>query len=170
MPEARTNTAFVIALYMGAIVAANMLVASYGKIALYLTAFLIIPFDLFSRDILHEAWRSKGLFLKMALLIFSGSTLTWLLNREAELVAIGSFTAFLCAGTVNTLVYQAMYEQPKPVKMNASNLLAALADSFVFVAVVFGIDKTTILTQTAIKFLGGAMWVFLYMKHYKKTL
>lgn len=147
-----------------------MAVARFGEAALFTTGFLIIPFDLFTRDLLHEHWHGKALLPKMAALIASGSLLTFALNSETLPVAVGSLCAFAAAGLTNTFFYELLWRQPKMIKMNTSNLFAAIVDSAVFVSIVFGPALWTMGTQSAIKFFGGLFWTLIYLRYgFKRT-
>src|SRR5437870_6356702 len=95
-----------IAMYLGAIVAANLLVVQFGPSVTILDAFLFIALDLTARDNLHEAWEHQGLVWKMSLLIAGGSLLSFLLNRDAGQIAIASFVAFMLANVADTISYQ----------------------------------------------------------------
>ena len=44
---------------------ANLSVAYFGPVSTPINAFLLIAFDLVSRDSLHERWNHKNLWLKM---------------------------------------------------------------------------------------------------------
>ena len=162
----------VVALFLCSAVAANLAVARWGQVALVFTAWVLIPFDLVTRDILHERWhrsRSNGiLWAKMAGLILCGSALTAAASWDAKQIAIASFLGFAAAGTTNTLVYHALWHRSRYFRMNGSNLFAACADSIVFPVVAFGITGTSFAlcaAQAASKFTGGLIWsaAFLYI-------
>ena len=82
-----------VALYLVAIVAANLTVAMWGPSMTIVNAFLWIGLDLTSRDKLHDAWHGNGLVWKMGALIAAGSVLSWLLNQNAAQIALASFVA-----------------------------------------------------------------------------
>jgi hypothetical protein len=146
-----------VALYLVAIVAANLTVAAFGPSVSILNALLFIGLDLTTRDRLHEAWRGRLLWPRMAALIIAGSLLSWLLNRNAGPIALASCVAFLAAGLVDALTYHALRERAWRVKVNGSNILSALADSYVFVALA-GFSPWIIPAQWAAKVIGGAVW------------
>jgi hypothetical protein len=124
-----------------------------------LNAFLFIGLDLTARDRLHETWHDDGLPQKMALLIVSGSALSWLLNRDAGQIALASMIAFWGAGVVDTLAYHLLHRFPKLVKINGSNVPSALVDSILFPTLAFGGFLWTItLGQFVAKVLGGFVW------------
>ena len=125
-------------------------------------AFLFIGLDLTARDHLHEAWHHKGLPWKMALLIGVGSLLSLLLNRNAGQIALASFVAFACAGVVDAIVYHALREKARIVKVNGSNVLSAAVDSLVFPTIAFGGFAWAItLGQFVAKVLGGCIWFWI---------
>lgn len=151
-----------VAMYLGAIVAANLLVAQFGASVTVFNAFVFIGLDLSSRDALHERWHDH-LRRNMALLILAGSALSALLNINALPIAIASCVAFAAAATVDTIVYQLLADRPRMVKMNASNLASAAVDSIVFPALAFGFPILwgIVVGQFVAKTLGGLLWAWL---------
>jgi uncharacterized PurR-regulated membrane protein YhhQ (DUF165 family) len=149
--------------FLTAIVLANLSVAAFGPGVAILNAFLFIGLDLTARDQLHEAWRGKRLLPKMALLIASGSILSWLLNRNAGQIALASFVAFAAAATVDALVYHLMGRYPRWLRINGSNIPSALVDSLIFPTLAFGSFLWPIvLGQFAAKTLGGFIWSLVF--------
>lgn len=151
---------FLIALYLIAIVLANLSVTWFGPSVTIINAFLFIALDLTTRDALHERWHGLNLWRNMALLIFSGSVLSALLNWNATPIAVASFVAFACAGIVDALVYLALGDQARLVKMNGSNLVSAAVDSLIFPALAFGFPLmwSIVIGQFVAKVIGGAVW------------
>jgi hypothetical protein len=153
-------------LYLSAIILANLSVAALGDTFPAITivnAFLFIGLDLTARDQLHETWRGRGLLGKMALLIASGSILSWLLNRNAQQVAIASFVAFAAAAIVDTVVYQLLGRQPRWLRVNGSNLPSAAVDSLLFPTLAFGSFLPAIVFgQFLAKSIGGFIWSLLF--------
>lgn len=149
-----------IALYLSAIIAANLLVAQFGPSITILNAFVFIALDLTTRDALHEQWDGKHLWRNMALLISAGSLLSALLNVNAMPIAIASFVAFAGAGIADTLVYQALGERSRLVRMNGSNLVSAAVDSLIFPILAFGFPPLwgIVAGQFTAKVLGGVVW------------
>lgn len=151
-----------VAAYLAAIVAANLLVAAYGPRAAFAVAFLLIGLDLTLRDRLHEAWRRRGLALKMALLISSGSVISWLVNQGTGPVALASFAAFAAAATVDSLTFHLLRERRYLVKVNGSNVVGALVDSVVFPTIAFGgFGLAVTAGQFGAKVFGGFLWSLL---------
>ena len=127
----------VVGLYLAAIVAANLSVAAFGATFAVINAFVFIAFDLFARDVLHDRWHGRGLVVRMALLIFTGSVLSALFNINALPIAVASFAAFAVAGLMDMIVYQRLLGAPRWARMNGSNAVSALVDSTVFVLIAF---------------------------------
>lgn len=149
-----------IALYLAAIVAANLLVAQFGPAVSVVNAFLFIGLDLTTRDALHERWQGKRLWWKMLLLIGSGSLLSWFLNRNAGPIALASFVAFAGAGVADTLIYWLLGDKNRFTKINGSNVVSAAADSFLFPVLAFGWPPLwgIIAGQFVAKVGGGFIW------------
>jgi len=155
----KATSVLYVVLYLAAIVAANLITTKFGASASIVNAFLFIGLDLTSRDRLHEAWHKRGLVWKMGLLIGVGSLLSWLLNRNAGMIAIASFAAFASAAVVDTIVYQFLRERSYLVKVNGSNVFSALVDSLIFPTIAFGgIMPLITLGQFTAKVLGGFVW------------
>lgn len=150
-----------IILYLGAIVAANLLVVRFGPSISILNAFLFIGLDLTTRDALHERW-TDNLWIKMFALIATGSLLSWLLNRNAGPIALASFVAFAGAGIADTIVYQLLGDKSRFIKMNGSNVVSAGVDSLIFPAMAFGFPLlwTIVLGQFIAKVFGGGIWAY----------
>lgn len=152
-------------LYLGAVVAANLIVAALGAESAIVVAFLFIGLDLTARDHLHDAWHGEGLLWKMALLIAAGSLLSWILNRNAGSVAIASFAAFASAATVDAIVYHFLRGYPRWLRINGSNAPSAAVDSVVFPVLAFGgFPWAIILGQFLAKTLGGFLWSLLFRR------
>lgn len=149
-----------VTLYLAAIVAANLTVAHFGPAVSILNAFLFIGLDLTTRDALHEQWNGRHLARNMALLIASGSLLSWFLNRGAGQIALASFLAFAAASTVDAVVYHWLDGRPRWLKINGSNVPSAAIDSLVFPLVAFGwpLMAGIAVGQFLAKVFGGAVW------------
>lgn len=149
----------VIGAYLLAAVAANVTVHYFGPPAMPLIAFFMIGLDLSSRDYLHEAWEGKNLGWKMLSLIGCGSILTFIVNRDADRVAVASFLAFASAGASDALIYGTLKGRARLLKVNGSNLVSALVDSIVFPAAAFGLFSFPVIAaQYAAKVGGGFFW------------
>ncbi len=149
----------VIGAYLAAAVAANITVHYFGPAAMPFIAFFMIGLDLSSRDYLHEAWEGKNLGWKMLALIGCGSVLTFIVNRDAERIAVASFLAFASAGASDAVIYGVLKGRARLLKVNGSNLVSAFVDSVVFPAAAFGIFSIpVIVAQYAAKVGGGFFW------------
>lgn len=159
-----------IALYLVAIVAANLTVATWGPSMTVVNAFLFIGLDLTSRDKLHDAWHGDGLAWKMGALIAAGSALSWLLNRDAGQIAVASFVAFAAASVTDTVMYHLLRRRVWWQRVNGSNVVGAAVDSLVFPTIAFGAFLPAIvLGQFVAKVAGGALWSALLSIEHKRT-
>ena len=150
-----------VALFLIAVVGANLVVAAVGPAAVIPVALSFVALDLVTRDGLHELWKGRNLALRMGALIATGGALSAALNADAGRVAVASCLAFTAAQTVNAVGYALLDRWPRLAKMNASNVPAALVDSTVFLAIAFGgFMPALIAAQTAAKILGGAIWSY----------
>lgn len=146
-----------IALYLAAVVAANLSAAIWGPSVTVLNAFLFIGFDLTARDRLHERWNGNP--YRMGALIVAGSAISWVINQNAGRIGLASAVAFGAAGVVDWAVYQALKQRHRLVRMNGSNVPSALVDSLVFPTLAFGsFLPLVVLGQWAAKVFGGAVW------------
>lgn len=147
-------------MYLTAIVLANLSVALLGPGVSVLNAFLFIGLDLTARDHLHDVWRGEGLVWKMAVLITTGSALSFLLNRDAGQIALASLLAFAAAAVVDSVAYHLLWDRPRWQRMNGSNIPSAMVDSIVFPTVAFGFPLLipVMVGQFLAKVAGGAVW------------
>ena len=153
------NSSVLVALYLAAIVAANLIIARLGPQATVITAFLLIGLDITARDRLHESWQGRRLWPKMAALIAAGSLLSWLLNRNAGPIALASFVAFAASSVADTLTYYLLRHRAWMVKVNGSNVVSAAIDSLVFPTLAFGMLLPLVVAgQFVAKVAGGALW------------
>ena len=148
-----------VAMYLAAIVAANITVAIFGPSVTILNAFLWIGLDLTSRDRLHDQWGGNGLAWKMTLLILAGSLISFILNRDAGKIALASMVAFGIAAAIDTVFFHFLREKSETVRVNGSNIPSALADSIIFPSLAFNTFLPLIIVgQFAAKVLGGFFW------------
>lgn len=146
-------------IYLVAIVAANLGVARFGPAFAPFIAFLLIGLDLSLRDRLHDLWRGRLLWFKMAALICAGSAITYLINQAAGRIALASVVAFALAMAADAMAYHSLRRRPFLVRANGSNLPSAFVDSLVFPTLAFGAFMPLIvLGQFAAKVGGGALW------------
>lgn len=151
----------IVALYLAAIVAANLVVTALGPSAAVATAFVLIGLNITARDRLHDAWSGHGLRWKMALLIAAGGGLSWLVNHGAAKIALASSVAFAVSEAADSIVYQALHRRSWYARSNGSNIVSAAVDSAIFPALAFGAFLPLIvLGQFLAKSCGGAVWAW----------
>lgn len=160
----------IIAMYLVAIVAANLTVTLFGPSVVIVNAFLFIGLDLTARDHLHDAWRGQGLVWKMGALIGSGGLLSYLVNSDAGPIAVASTVAFTAAALADAVVYHLLRRRPFLIRANASNAPGAAVDSVVFPTLAFGVFLPWIvLGQFAAKVAGGFVWSLILNKREKRV-
>jgi uncharacterized PurR-regulated membrane protein YhhQ (DUF165 family) len=148
--------------YLIMIVLANLSVTHFGTDFVIINSVVLIGFDMFARDGLHELWHGNKLKIKMALLIFTGSALSFFLSRDSLRIGVASFLAFSSSGFIDFLIYSWLWKRSKMVKMNGSNLVSALVDTIVFMSLAFtGSFMYSVAIKNFIgKFAGGAVWSY----------
>ena len=155
---------FLIGMYLGAIVVANLVVAKWGLDVVadlggpvgqiqvvFFTALLLIGLDLTARDFLHELWKEK-LWENMLKLIVAGSLLSLVVNfflkfvgwdaapwDNVKAIALASTIAFFCAGIADTYIYQLLGDKERLLRINGSNVVSGFVDSLVFPTLAWGI-------------------------------
>lgn len=160
------TTKILIALYLTAIVAANLAVAAFGPVAVIPNSFALIALDLTARDRLHETWHGDA--RKLGALIFAGSALSAVLDYRALPIAVASFCAFALSGLADTLVYARLARRGWYAKVNGSNAVSAAVDSLAFLSILaalgglpFSLVPALAAGQWAAKVAGGALWSWL---------
>lgn len=154
------KTKLLVAVFLAAIVIANLLTAHFGPGVSIINAFLLIGLDITTRDKLHEEWGGNHLGLKMGGLILAGSAISYALG--AGPVATASAVAFAAATAADTLVYQGLRKRGWFTKVNGSNTVSALVDSITFPTLAFGgFMLPIVVAQFSAKVLGGAVWSFI---------
>ena len=142
-------------IYVAAICAANLLVASYGPWVTPINAFFLVGLDMVLRDILHERY---GIMRSLFLSAIAG-IVSYAINPASGLIAVASMVAFIAAAFVNALVYQKLIDKPWLKKSNAGNVAAAAFDSILFPLIAFGAFLPVIIVaQFLCKTAGGAIW------------
>lgn len=153
------------AIFISALVAANLLVAYFGPWFSIFNSFLLIGLDLSIRDKLHDSWKNKHLPIKMGGLILVASAVSYLLNPATGMIAIASFVAFALAMLVDTLVYHFLKEKPWFIRSNGSNIAGAAVDSMTFPTIAFGgLMPEIVALQFVSKVSGGVLWSFVIGK------
>jgi uncharacterized PurR-regulated membrane protein YhhQ (DUF165 family) len=158
-------------LFVGAVVAANLLVYTFGPIALPFTAFVLIPFDLVARDVLHEKWAAqsrKEVYTAFLLLICTAGMFTVVIHPGSGWVVAGSVAGFTGATLANTVGYDLILHYRPDVsrfwRMTISNVFGAAMDSLLFPLVAFGaVGPWIAVSQWGSKSIGGVVWALLYI-------
>lgn len=161
-----------IALYIGSVVAANVIISKLGIGAAWWVALIFIGCDLSVRDRLHEMWHGSRLWLAMSLLILTGSILSVVVNWSGWGVSAASFLAFAASGFTDVLVYQRLYHLSWWKKVNGSNIASATIDSitfFVLLLVFMGwpVVLSLLVLQIGSKMVGGLVWSFILHRNSK---
>jgi uncharacterized PurR-regulated membrane protein YhhQ (DUF165 family) len=162
------NTFMIFALiaYAVAMVAANLLVATFGPAISPINAFILIGLDLTLRDWLHvrlKTWQMGGLIL-------GTGALTYLLNPAAGMIAVASAVSFLVAALVDWAIF--VKTTGSWIKRaNVSNTAGAAVDSLLFPTIAFGALMPEIVAlQFVAKVSGGAVWSYVLEKKLKHEL
>lgn len=151
---------FALVAYAVAMIAANLLVATFGPSVIAINAFFLIGLDLTLRDWLHvrlKTWQMGGLIIGTGLI-------TYLLNPASGMIAVASAVSFLVASVVDWAVFvKATGSWIK--RANVSNTAGAAVDSLLFPTIAFGVLMPEIIAlQFIAKVSGGAVWSFLLQK------
>jgi len=153
------------AIFISALVAANLLVAIFGPWFSILNSFLLIGLDLSIRDKLHDSWKNKHLPIKMGGLILVASVVSYLLNPATGMIAIASFVAFALSMIADSLAYHYLANRSWFVRSNGSNLVGAGVDSIAFPTIAFGgLMPEIVALQFFSKVGGGFLWALLLRK------
>jgi uncharacterized PurR-regulated membrane protein YhhQ (DUF165 family) len=149
-----------IAIYLLAMTAANLSVATFGPASTPINAFLLIGLDLALRDWLHVRLKP----LHMLGLIGVAGLLTLGLNPAAGVIAIASASAFTAAALTDWAVFTKANGSWLR-RANLSNAAGAAVDSVIFPTIAFGaLMPHIVLMQFAAKVAGGAFWAWLISK------
>lgn len=146
--------------YAAAMVAANLIVATFGPWVMPLNGFFLIGLDLALRDWLHVRLRPW----QMGALIFATGMLTYLLNPAAQFIAIASAVSFAVAALADWLVFVRMpgtWFQ----RSASSNAAGALVDSALFPLIAFGSLSVAPALFLA-KLAGGVAWAWLLSRRH----
>lgn len=150
--------AFLIGIYVAAMVTANLLVWWLGPWFSPINSFVLIGLDLTLRDIMQERltkWQLAGV-------ICVGGLITWGVNPSAVKIAVASATAFVLAAAADWAVYVWLQKHRWLVRANGSNVAGAAVDSILFPTIAFGALLPHIIAlQFAAKVGGGFIWSLL---------
>lgn len=156
----------IIATYLAAITAANLIVTEYGPAVSIYTALALVALDLTLRDVLHDRTSGVGRWLTMGVLVLGGSAISYAINRDAGPIAVASSAAFAAAMTVDALVYQAARRFAFVERSTISNIAGAIVDSLVFVTLAFPVFLWDVAVgQATAKVAGGVVFAILLASH-----
>ena len=157
-------TSVLIAAYVAAMVAANMLVWWIGPWFSPINAFLLIGLDLTLRDLMHDRMKKW----QMLAVVLAGGAITWIANPAAANIAIASAVAFTVSAMADWLTYTALRKRRWMVRANGSNVVGAAVDSVIFPTLAFGVFMPHIIAlQFAAKVAGGAMWAIVIQRQHR---
>ena len=146
-------------IYIGSLTLANLLVAWLGPWFSPINAFVLIGLDLVLRDKLHDHWQGDRLALRMFGIIAAAGVISWVINKDAGMIAVASVVSFMVAMTVDALIYQKLKNRPWWQRANGSNIGGAATDSVVFPTMAFGsLMPEIVALQFAAKVAGGFFW------------
>lgn len=158
------RSALIVALYLAAVVAANLIVTEYGPEASIYCAFFLIGLTLVVRDVAHDTWENHRA-LKLAALIGAGALLSYIVNNDAAQIAKASCIAFAAAETTDALLYHAARRMPWLERSNVSNILGAAVDSIVFPWIAFnGFMWVITFGQFSAKVAGGVLFSLILLR------
>ena len=157
---------FALIAYAVAMIAANLLVATFGPSVTAINAFLLIGLDLTLRDWLHfrlKTWQMGGLIIGTGLI-------TYALNPASGMIAVASAVSFLAASIVDWAMF--VKTTGSWIKRaNVSNTAGAAVDSLLFPTIAFGALMPEIVAlQFVAKVSGGAVWSYVLKKKLKHEL
>jgi hypothetical protein len=148
-----------VAVFLGAIVAANLITTHYGVSAVYYVAFGLIGLDLITRDRLADFWGTTR-WLKMGLLILTGGAISYYLNRNAATIAVASTIAFASSEVSEAVLYHVLRRRPWAERAPRAAILAAVVDSVVFISIAFGFTFEVVFLQVCCKIAGATAWTW----------
>jgi uncharacterized PurR-regulated membrane protein YhhQ (DUF165 family) len=158
------RSATLVALWLAAITAANLISAHYGPKASIYNAFWLIGLTLVLRDALHDRWQRHRV-VKMGALIIAGSAVAYLITPSAGRIGIASGIAFLASETVDAIVYHLVRRWSWLERSNASNFFGAAVDSVLFPTIAFGTFAVAITVgQFTAKVAGALLFTLLLVR------
>lgn len=147
--------------YIMAICAANYSVFIFGPSSIPINAFLLIGFDFFIRDFIHERVGIRKIFV---LIVISG-VICFVLNPDSSAIAMASTLSFFFAAITDAIVYQLLILHDWKIKCNTSNFFGAIVDSALFQLIAFGeLTVSIFILQLLAKTFGGFVWSVILSK------
>lgn len=151
------KTYLIALVYILSVVFANLSASHFGIWVTPINAFFLIGLEITVRDLLHE----RITHLKLIGIVLVAGVLSYLINIDAQNIAIASFIAV----TVSCLLDYFVFKKVKGSwlkKSNSSNVVSSMSDSLIFPTVAFGsFNVGVVLLQFFLKLLGGFLWSLL---------
>lgn len=155
-------------IYIIAFVFANLLVQYFGNIGLIFSSLFLVPFDFIMRCFFHEKFKGKKLVFKLGLLVLLSSIITYIINFNTFNIALASCIGFLFAQVFASLFYQIFINKSYFIKVNGSDAIAIIIDSFIFQLIAFNeINIIITFSQFVLKLFGGFFWYWIIFKKLK---
>jgi uncharacterized PurR-regulated membrane protein YhhQ (DUF165 family) len=149
-----------VALFLAAIVIANLTLTNFGPGWILPNAFFLIGLDFITRDRLADFWGTTR-FAKMAVLIAAGGALSYWLNDDAAKIAVASTISFCAAELVEAVSYHVLRHQQWEDRAPKAALTAAIVDSILFPTLAFGTFVFTVsFGQFCAKLAGATFWTW----------
>jgi hypothetical protein len=148
-----------VALFLTAIVVANLTLTHWGPSAIIPNAFFLIGLDLITRDRIADLTGTKR-WRFMLPLIAAGGLLSYYLNADAARIALASVVAFSLAELGEAVVYHFLRKRPWVERAPKAAIVGAAIDSVLFITIAFGFDASTSFAQFAAKLAGAVVWTY----------
>lgn len=158
----RIYATVLVLVFLAAVVISNIVATRYGAIVTPYTAFLLVGLGMIIRKVLQNLWTGDQLVKRIGALILIGCALSWLVVRDAGMVALGSAVGFLVSGTIGSIGY-AKLKGSEPKRRGWSNIIEAVIDSLLFIAIAFGWPPNfhVVYAQIMAKVAGGVFWALI---------
>lgn len=143
--------------YLAAVVAANLLVNHFGPTAVPYISFGLIGAVLIFRDRFADLVGPRRVAAQTALIV-AGAVLTWLVNRNAAVIAEASVIAFAASEAVEGTLYFAIRRRPWLERAPLSATAGAAVDSVLFISLAFGFSLPIAFAQFVAKVAGAYLW------------
>lgn len=151
------------AVYLSAIVAANLSIAHFGVWISPINSFLLIGLDLALRDYMG----TKLKWWQMLLLILITGIVSYALNPTVGQIAVASSTSFIIASASDWGAFVAS-KGSWLNRATKSNAVGAAIDSVLFPVIAFGAPLPSLVAaQFATKFMGATIWALIINRFVK---
>jgi hypothetical protein len=151
--------AALVAVFLAAIVVANLTLTHWGPSAIIPNAFFLIGLDLVTRDRIADLTGTKRWQFMLPLIAVGGALSYWL-NRDAAQIALASVVAFSCAELGEAVFYHFLRKRPWIERAPKAATVGAVIDSLLFITIAFGFSFSTSFAQFAAKVAGAVVWTW----------